>query len=207
MIESKKRGRPKKKSFNELLREKMAKLADEAIERQMPKSAVEPHLDSKDPLQRKKARDKEKQKERHYRYDHSEKGRESQRRRAARWIAKPGKKEIKRKSRKAWYEANREKEIEKARKWREDHPGCNAKHQKERRTWIKENDPQKYAEILEREHRYHAEAQKKHPGAYKEYQNKWLKKFKELHGMSYSTYRYKVRHGQMEEFANDSISP
>lgn len=207
MIESKKRGRPKKKTFNELLREKMAKLADEAVERQMPKTAVEPSLDSKDPLQRKKARDKENQKERHYRYDHSEKGRESQRRRSARWLAKPGKKEIKRKSRKAWYEANREKEIEKARKWREDHPGCNAKHQKERRAWIKENDPAKYAEILEREHRYHAEAQKKHPGAYKEYQDKWLKKFKELHGMSYSTYRYKVRHGQMEEFANDSISP
>lgn len=203
----KKRGRPKKKSFNELLREKMAKLADEAIERQMPKPAVEPSLDSKDPLQRKKAHDKEKQKERHYRYDHSEKGRESQRRRAARWIAKPGKKEIKRKSRKAWYEANREKEIEKARKWRKDHPGYNAKHLKERRAWIKANDTAKYAEILEREHRYHAEAQKKHPGAYKEYQNKWLKKFKELHGMSYSTYRYKVRHGQMEEFANDSISP
>ena len=42
MIESKKRGRPKKKTFNELLREKMAKLADEAVERQMPKTAVEP---------------------------------------------------------------------------------------------------------------------------------------------------------------------
>lgn len=203
----KKRGRPKKKTFNELLREKMAKLADEAIERQMPKPVAEPSLDSKDPLQRKKAHDKEKQKERHYRYDHSEKGRESQRRRAARWIAKPGKKEIKRKSRKAWYEANREKEIEKARKWREDHPGYNAKHLKERRTWIKANDPAKYAEILEREHRYHAEAQKKHPGAYKEYQDKWLKKFKELHGMSYSTYRYKVRHGLMEEFVNGKQSP
>lgn len=111
-----KRGGPKKKSFNELLREKMARLADEAIERQMPKPVVEPSLDSKDPLQRKKAHDKEKQKERHYRYDHSEKGRESQRRRSARWIAKPDKKEIKRKSRKAWYEANREKEIEKAKK-------------------------------------------------------------------------------------------
>ena len=202
-----KRGRPKKKSFNELLREKMARLADEAIERQMPKPVAEPSLDSKDPLQRKKARDKEKQKERHYRYDHSEKGRESQRRRAARWIAKPGKKEIKRKSRKAWYEANREREIKKTAKWREDHPGYNAQYQKKHRAWIKANDPAKYAEILEREHRYHAEAQKKHPGAYKEYQNKWLKKFKELHGMSYSTYRYKVRHGQMEEFANDSISP
>ena len=54
-----KRGRPKKKSFNELLREKMARLADEAIERQMPKPVAEPSLDSKDPLQRKKARDKD----------------------------------------------------------------------------------------------------------------------------------------------------
>ena len=203
----KKRGRPKKKSFNELLREKMARLADEAIDRQMPKPVAEPSLDSKDPLQRKKAHDKEKQKERHYRYDHSEKGRESQRRRAARWIAKPGKKEIKRKSRQAWYEANREKEIEKTRKWREDHPGHSAKYQKERRAWIKENNPQKYAEILEREHKYHAEAQKKHPGAYKEYQGKWLKKFKKLHGMSYSTYRYKVKHGLMEEFVNGKQSP
>ena len=203
----KKRGRPKKKSFNELLREKIVRLADEAIERQMPKPVVEPSLDSKDPLQRKKARDKEKQKERHYRYDHSEKGRESQRRRSARWIAKPGKKELKRKSRKAWYDANREREIERTAKWREDHPGYNAKHQKERRAWIKANDPEKYAEILEREHKYHSNAQKKHPGAYKEYQDKWLNKFKETHGMSYSTYRYKVKHGQMEEFANDSISP
>lgn len=203
----KKRGRPKKKSFNELLREKMARLADEAIERQMPKPVAEPSLDSKDPLQRKKARDKEKQKERHYRYDHSEKGRESQRRRSARWIAKPGKKEIKRKSRKAWYEANREKEIEKARKWREDHPGYNAKHQKEHRAWIKANDPAKYAEILEREHMYHSNAHKLHPGKSKEYQSKWLKKFEKEHGIKYSTYRYKVRHGQMEEFANDSISP
>lgn len=202
-----KRGRPKKKTFNELLREKMAKLADEAIYRQMPKAVAGPSLESDNPHERKKARDKAKMKERHYRYDHSEAGRESQRRRSARWIAKPSKKEIKRKSRKAWYEANREKEIEKTRKWREDHPGYNAKYQKERRAWIKENDPQKYAEILEREHMYHAKAQKKHPGAYKEYQDKWLKKFKELHGMSYSTYRYKVRHGQMEEFANDSISP
>lgn len=202
-----KRGRPKKKSFNELLREKMARLADEAIERQMPKPVVEPSLDSKDPLQRKKAHDKEKQKERHYRYDHSEKGRESQRRRSARWIAKPGKKEIKRKSRKAWYEANREKEIEKAKKWRKDHPGYNAKHLKERRAWIKENDPQKYAEILEREHRYHSNAYKQHPGKYKEYQSKWLEKFEKEHGIKYSTYRYKVRHGQIEDFANDSISP
>ena len=202
-----KRGRPKKKTFNEMLRAKMESLFADAVERQMPNPVVEPSLDSKDPLQRKKARDKEKQKERHYRYDHSEKGRESQRRRAARWIAKPGKKEIKRKSRKAWYETNREREIERTTKWRKDHPGYNAKRQKERRVWIKANDPAKYAEILEREHRYHAEAQKKHPGAYKDYQDKWLKKFKELHRMSYSTYRYKVRHGQMEEFANDSISP
>lgn len=36
-----KRGRPKKKTFNELLREKMAKLADEAIERQRPKAPEE----------------------------------------------------------------------------------------------------------------------------------------------------------------------
>ncbi|MBR2863710.1 MAG: hypothetical protein IKB97_09230 [Bacteroidaceae bacterium] len=185
----------------------MARLADEAVERQMPKAAVEPSLDSKDPLQRKKARDKEKQKERHYRYDHSEKGRESQRRRAARWIAKPGKKEIKRKSRKAWYDANREREIERTAKWRKDHPGYNAKHQKERRAWIKENDPAKYAEILERGHRYHSNAHKLHPGKSKEYQSKWLKKFEKEHGIKYSTYRYKVRHGQMEEFANDSISP
>ncbi|WP_173475504.1 hypothetical protein [Fibrobacter succinogenes] len=203
----KKRGRPKKKTFNELLREKMARLADEAIERQIPKPVVEPSLDSKDPLQRKKARDKEKQKERHYRYDHSEKGRESQRRRAARWIAKPGKKELKRKSHKAWYEANREREIERTAKWRKEHSGYNAKRLKERRVWIKANDPQKYAEILEREHRYHKKAQKEHPEKYKEYQNKWLAKFKEEHGMSYSTYRYKVKHGLMEEFANDSISP
>ena len=207
MNEPKKRGRPRKKSFDELLKAKMATLFADAVERQKPKPVVEPSIDSDDPHVRKKARDKQKEKERHERYDHSPKGRESQRRRSARWIAKPGKKEIKRKLRKAWYEANREKEIEKARKWREDHPGYNAKHQKERRAWIKANDPAKYAEILEREHRYHAEAQKKHPGAYKEYQDKWLKKFKELHRMSYSTYRYKVRHGQMEEFANDSISP
>ena len=106
---------------------------------------------------------------------------------------------MKQKSRKAWYEANREKEIEKARKWRKDHPGYSAKRQKERRAWIKENDPQKYAEIIEREHKYHSNAQKKHPGAYKEYQDKWLKKFKETNGMSYSTYRYKVNHGLMEK--------
>lgn len=195
-----KRGRPKKKTFNELLREKMAKLADEAIERQMPKAVAGPSLESDNPHERKKARDKAKMKERHYRYDHSEAGRESQRRRSARWIAKPGKKEIKRKSRKAWYEANREKEIEKTRKWREDHPGYNAKHQKERRAWIKENDPQKYAEILEREHRYHSNAHKLNPGKYKEYQSKWLAKFEEEHGIKYSTYMYKVKHGLMEKF-------
>ena len=193
------RGRPKKKSFNELLREKMQRIADEAVERQMPKATAEPNLESDNPHERKKARDKEKQKERHQRYDHSEKGRASQRRRAARWIAKPGKKEIKQKSHKAWYEDNREREIERTAKWRKDHPGHNAKYQKERRAWIKENDPQKYAEIIEREHRYHSNAQKKHPGKYKDYQNKWLAKFKEEHGMSYSTYRYKVTHGLMEK--------
>lgn len=32
-----KRGRPKKKTFNELLREKMARLFSDAVERQMPK--------------------------------------------------------------------------------------------------------------------------------------------------------------------------
>lgn len=196
--EPKRRGRPPKKSFNDLLREKMSRLYDEAIKRQMPKTVTEPSLDSSDPHERKKARDKEKQKERHYRYDHSEKGRASQRRRAARWIAKPGKKEIKRKSHKAWYEANREREIERTAKWRKDHPGHNAKYQKERRAWIKENDPQKYAEIIERERRYHSNAQKKHPGKYKDYQSKWLEKFKKEHGISYSTYRYKVTHGLME---------
>lgn len=196
----KRRGRPPKKSFNDLLREKMQRIADEAVERQMPKAVAEPSIKSDNPHERKKAIDKAKQKERHKRYDKSEKGRESQRRRSARWIAKPGKKEIKQKSHKAWYEANREREIERTAKWRKDHPGHNAKYQKERRAWIKENDPQKYAEILEREHKYHSNAQKNHPGAYKEYQDKWLKKFKELHSMSYSTYRYKVKHGLMEKF-------
>ena len=197
--EPKRRGRPPKKSFNDLLREKMQRIADEAVERQMPKAVAGPNLESDDPHERKKARDKEKQKERHYRYDHSEKGRESQRRRSARWIAKPGKKEIKQKSHKAWYEANREREIERTAKWRKDHPGHNAKYQKERRAWIKENDPQKYAEILEREHKYHSNAQKKHPGAYKEYQDTWLAKFEKEHGIKYSTYRYKVKHGLMEK--------
>lgn len=193
------RGRPKKKSFNELLREKMQRIADDAVERQMPKAVAEPSIESDNPHERKKAIDKAKQKERHKRYDKTEKGRESQRRRSARWIAKPGKKEIKRKSRKAWYEANREREIERAAQWRREHPDYNAKRQKERRAWIKANDPQKYAEILEREHRYHKKALEKNPTKNKEYQSKWLQKFKETFGMSYRTYRYKVTHGLMEE--------
>lgn len=196
--EPKRRGRPPKKSFNELLREKMSRLYDEAIERQKPKPVTEPSLDSSDPHERKKARDKEKQKERHYRYDHSEKGRESQRRRSARWIAKPGKKEMKQKSRKAWYEANREKEIERNRQYRKEHPGKSAKYQRERRAWIKENDPELYKKIIERERKYHERSKRNHPQENKDYQNKWLEKFKKEHGMSYSTYRYKVTHGIME---------
>lgn len=196
--EPKRRGRPPKKSFNDLLREKMSRLYDEAIERQIPKPVTEPSIDSSDPHERKKAREKAKSKDRHYRYDHSEKGRESMRRRSARWIAKPGKKEMKQKSRKAWYEANREKEIERNRQYRKEHPGKIAKYQRERRAWIKENDPQKYAEILEREHRYHKKSLQNNSEQNKMYQKKWLDKFKQEHGMSYSTYRYKITHGLME---------
>lgn len=200
-----KRGRPKKKTFNELLREKMQKLADEAIERQMPKKINEPSLDSDNPHERKRAIDKENQKARHKRYNQSEKGRESQHRRTARWLAKPGKKEIKKQSRHNWYVKNRDREIEKNRKYRQQNPGHYAKYQRERRAWIKENDPKKYAEILEREHRYHKKAAEKNPGKNKEYQSKWLQKFKDTFGMSYSTYRYKVKHGKMEEFPNDKL--
>ena len=195
-----------KKSFDELLREKMQTIFSHAIERQMPKAAPQPSLDSANPHERKKAIDKEKEKARHDRYAKSEKGRESQRRRNARWLAKPGNKEIKKQSRHNWYIANREHELEKVKRYRQDNPGHYARYQKEHRAWIKANDPEKYAQILEREHRYREQSRTKNPGKSKEYQSKWLAKFKAENGMSYSTYIYKVKHGQMEGIDNGKLS-
>ena len=50
-----KRGRPKKKTFQQLLRERMQQSFEEAVEKQRPKPVKEPRKDSDDPFERRDA--------------------------------------------------------------------------------------------------------------------------------------------------------
>lgn len=50
-----KRGRPKKKTFQQLLRERMQQSFEEAVEKQRPKTVKEPRKDSDDPFERRDA--------------------------------------------------------------------------------------------------------------------------------------------------------
>ncbi|WP_173384989.1 hypothetical protein [Fibrobacter succinogenes] len=109
-----KRGRPKKKTFQQLLRERMQQSFEEAVEKQRPKQVKEPRKDSDDPFERRDA------------------------------IA-----------------------IEKR----------HAREKKYRKTHKTRN-----------------------PETTKKYQQNWLEKFKQEHGMCYSTYMYKVKNGLMEKF-------
>lgn len=62
-------------------------------------------------------RDREKAK--HYRYDHSEKGIASDRARGARYRAKPEKRALKAEYRKKYYAAHREAELARVKAWRD----------------------------------------------------------------------------------------
>ena len=110
-----KRGRPKKKTFQQLLRERMQQSFEEAVEKQRPKPVKEPRKDSDDPFERRDAIAIEKRHAREKRYRNTTAGKESQKRRVQRYNAKPENKAKKKKYRKQWYWDNRDRELEKVR--------------------------------------------------------------------------------------------
>ena len=64
---------------------------------------------------------------------------------------------------------------------------------------MKQNEPEKYQLLLEKERQYRKTHKTRNPETTKKYQQNWLEKFKQEHGMCYSTYMYKVKHGTMEK--------
>ena len=192
-----KRGRPKKKTFNELLREKMQQSFSEAVERQRPKAEPRQQIECDYPF----ATQEEKRRIREKRYRNTPKGKASQKRRTERYLAKPEKRAHKKKYRREWYAANRESELQKAFEYRVTHKEEHRIYQREHRAKIKENEPEKYQELLEKERQYRKTHKTRNPETTKKYQQKWLKKFKKEYGMSYSTYMYRLKHGTLDIFA------
>lgn len=195
-----KRGRPKKKTFQQLLRERMQQSFEEAVEKQRPKTVKEPRKDSDDPFERRDAIAIEKRHAREKKYRNTTAGKESQKRRVQRYNAKPENKAKKKKYRKQWYWDNRDRELEKVRIYHATHKEQRRIYQHEHRIKMKQNEPEKYQLLLEKERQYRKTHKTRNPETTKKYQQNWLAKFKQEHGMCYSTYMYKVKHGLMEKF-------
>lgn len=197
-----KRGRPKKKTFQEMLREKMRQSFADAVEKQRPKPITEPQKDSKDPFERRRANEIEKRHAREKKYRNTEAGKAVQKRSYAKYMSKPEARAKKKETRHKWYMANRDRELEKSKNYRATHKKEHRIYQREHRIRLKEKEPEKYQHLLEKERQYRKTHKTRNPETTKKYQQNWLAKFKQEHGISYSTYMYHQRHGITEKTEN-----
>lgn len=121
-----KRGRPKKKTLQQLLRERMQQSFEEAVEKRRPKPVKEPRKDSDDPFERRAAEAKRRQA-----------NREQYRSASLQWYYEH--REHCLQKNKEWRKAHMERKREQGRKFREAHPGYYSRANRLKRKDKREN--------------------------------------------------------------------